>query len=143
MVTIIAPCPKRPSSPRFAMTGAASLVDDEDACLELRQILSSPKWRSLVTTGVAEQHLQQQYQQAQQHQQQHQQQQQQHQYLHHSQLDKEELEIVRTRNPLPYDSSFVPNYASNTLSVSTTRPRSFSVGDTPNRHHSRLLNTAY
>lgn len=48
---------------------------------------------------------------------------------------REDLAIIRTNNPLPNDTSFVPiHQAVSHLSVSDTknRPRSFSVGDSRN-----------
>ncbi|KAI8972340.1 hypothetical protein BDB01DRAFT_810319 [Pilobolus umbonatus] len=48
---------------------------------------------------------------------------------HHHKMD--DNSIIRTTNPLPYDSSFIPNIHS--LHVDTKhRPRSFSVGDSRN-----------
>jgi C4-type Zn-finger protein len=90
-MNIIAPRPKKASS--YSLW--TEQEEDNDACQELRQILSS--------------------------------------YSH----KMEDLTIIRTNNPLPNDTSFVPiHQAVSHLSVSENsqkhRPRSFSVGDSRN-----------
>ncbi|CEP09040.1 hypothetical protein [Parasitella parasitica] len=59
----------------------------------------------------------------------------------------EDLAIIRTNNPLPNDSSFVPlHQAVSHLSVSDTkiiRPRSFSVGDSRNYSFNATINLVH
>ncbi|KAI7872329.1 hypothetical protein BDF14DRAFT_486022 [Spinellus fusiger] len=124
VILILAPYPKKPSTLRtdhhdqaFEFIGE----DVQDACQELRQILAHSR----------QQHQQQQYQQQQQ------------QYLYQMQLQQQQQQImvrpckpmeqpiVRTSNPLPQDSSFIPlHQAVSHLQVSECpvkhRPRSYS-----------------
>ncbi|CDS14454.1 hypothetical protein LRAMOSA06623 [Lichtheimia ramosa] len=103
-LSIVAPCPKKPSSPVYsplcnttttttttATTNPPATTicyDDDDACQELRQILTA-----------------------------------------HQQYYSQE-EIARTGNPLPQDSSFiVPLHHLQVTETTKLRPRSYSVGD--------------
>ncbi|KAI9033917.1 hypothetical protein CLU79DRAFT_830269 [Phycomyces nitens] len=122
---IVAPCPKKPSSLRtysnYDQTFDFTSDDVQDACQELRQILA------------------------------HSRQQQTSQPIHHPTIPAPrsfrplEHPIVRTGNPLPQDSSFIPlHQAVSHLQVSDCpsggvkhRPRSYSVGD----HRNQLIQT--
>lgn len=59
----------------------------------------------------------------------------------------EDLTIIRTNNPLPNDSSFIPiHQAVSHLSVSDSkiiRPRSFSVGDSRNYSFNTAINLVH
>ncbi|KAG2209127.1 hypothetical protein INT46_004635 [Mucor plumbeus] len=59
----------------------------------------------------------------------------------------EDLAIIRTNNPLPNDSSFIPiHQAVSHLSVSDSkiiRPRSFSVGDSRNYSFNTAINLVH